>query len=145
MLNNTSVNKNLYKLFLAIIKIIPNILAVMKITTLLFNYFQIKSLILTCFSGTSIIFLIILYLISFIFKFCGTHRVSLNYVSLITLLTVIDYYIGIPFTVINLYRLYTIITGVFITSWIIIWYKNRHNPKIDHIKQLCERYIVCCK
>lgn len=145
MLNNTSVNKNLYKLFLAIIKIIPNILAIMKIITLLFNYFQIKSLILTCFSGTSIIFLIILYLISFIFKFCGTHRLSLNYVSLITLLTIIDYYIGIPLTTINLYRFYISITGVFITSWIAIWYKNRHNPKIDHIKQLCERYIVCCK
>lgn len=145
MLNNISVNKNLYKLFLFIIKIIPNILACIKIITLIFNYFNIQLFILTCFSGTSIIFLIILYLISFIFKFCGTHRLSLNYVSLITILTIIDYYIGIPLTTINLYRFYINITGIFITSWIIIWYKNRHNPKIDYIKQLCERYIVCCK
>ena len=142
---NTSINKNLYKIFLGSIKVIPNILALMKITGLFLSYFHISTFTLTCISGTSLIFLTILYLVSYIFQFCGTHRVSLNYVTTITILTIIDYYIGIPFTVINLYRLYIIITGVFITSWIIIWYKNRHNPKIDHIKQLCERYIVCCK
>jgi hypothetical protein len=142
---NTSIDKNLYKAFLSTIKFIPNILALMKIIGLILSYFKITSFFITCISGTSIIFLIILYLISFIFKFCGTHRVSLNYVSLITLLTIIDYYIGFPISVKNLYKLYILISGVFIISWIVIWYKNRHNPKIDHIKQLCERYIVCCK
>lgn len=142
---NTSLNKNLYKIFLYIVKIIPNILALFKIMTLILNYFKIHTFVLTCVSGTSLIFLIILYLISYIFQFCGTHRVSLNYVATITLLTIIDFYIGIPLKVDNLYRLYAIISGVFIISWIVIWYKNRHNPKIDHIKQLCERYIVCCK
>jgi hypothetical protein len=142
---NTSINKNLYKIFLGSIKVIPNILALMKITGLFLSYFHISTFTLTCIIGTSLIFLTILYLVSYIFQFCGTHRVSLNYVTTITILTIIDYYIGIPLTIINLYRFYIIITGVFITSWIIIWYKNRHNPKIDYIKQLCERYIVCCK
>lgn len=77
------------------------------------------------------------------FKFCGTHRVSLHYTTLIYGLTLIDYYIGIPISAENLYRLYAIITGVFMTSWIIIWYKNRKNPKIDHIKQLCDSYSDC--
>ena len=84
--------------------------------------------------------------LSFIFKFCGTHRLSLHYVSLITVLSIIDYYIGIPLSNIGLYYLYSIITGIFITLWIYVWYKNRNNPKIDYIKQLCDNYTDCnCK
>lgn len=143
MIENT-INKNLYKLFLIIIKFIPNMLAGMKIIGLVLSYFKISSFILTCSFGTSIIFIIILYLISIIFKFCGTHRLSLHYVSLITVLSIIDYYIGIPLSNIGLYYLYSIITGIFITLWIYIWYKNRNNPKIDYIKQLCDNYTDCC-
>ena len=127
---NTSINKNYYKIFLIIVKYIPNILALMKMSGLILSYFHISTFSLTCISGTSLIFLMLLYLISYIFQFCGTHRVSLNYVTSVTLLTIIDFYIGIPLKVDSLYRLYTIITGVFITSWIIIWYKNRHNLNI---------------
>ena len=44
------------------------------------------------------------------------------------------------------FYLYSIITGIFITLWIYIWYKNRNNPKIDYIKQLCDNYTDCgCK
>ena len=145
MIENT-INKNLYKLFLIIIKFIPNMLAGMKIIGLVLSYFKISSFILTCSFGTSIIFIIILYLISIIFKFCGTHRLSLHYVSLITVLSIIDYYIGLPLSNIGLYYLYSIITGIFITLWIYVWYKNRNNPKIDYIKQLCDNYTDCgCK
>lgn len=144
-MSNIPVNKNLYKIFLSIIKFVPIILAILKFITLILAYFKIYMFSMTCIGGTSLIFLTILYLISYIFQFCGTHRISLNYVTTITLLTIIDFYIGIPLKVDSLCRLYAIITGVFIISGIIIWYKNRHNPKIDHIKQLCERYIVCCK
>lgn len=145
MVENT-INKNLYKLFLIIIKFISNILAGMKIIGLVLSYFKISSFILTCSFGTSIIFIILLYLISIIFRFCGTHRLSLHYVTLITGLSIIDYYIGLPLSNIGLYYLYSIITGIFITLWIYIWYKNRNNPKIDHIKQLCDNYTDCnCK
>lgn len=103
----------------------------------------LTSFALTCIGGTSIITLIILYLISYIFKFCGTHRMSLHYVTLVTVISILDYYIGLPINNENLFRLYGIITGAFMTSWIIIWYKNRKNPKIDHIKQLCDSYSDC--
>ena len=142
---NTSINKNLYKIFLQFIKIIPNILALFKIITLILNYFHISAFCLTCVSGTSLIFIVLLYLISYIFQFCGTHRVSLHYVATITILTIIDFYIGIPLKVDTLYRLYLIITEVFMIIWIIIWYINKDNPTIDHAKQFCEKYVICCK
>lgn len=145
MFENT-INKELYKIFLIIIKFIPNILALTKVISLILSYCKITSFVLTCTFGTSIIFIILLYLISIIFRFCGTHRLSLHYVTLITGLSIIDYYIGLPLSNVSLYYLYSIITGIFITLWIYIWYKNRNNPKIDYIKQLCDNYTDCdCK
>lgn len=138
-------NKNLYKIFLSIIKYIPTILAILKIVSLILAYCKITAFACTCVGGTSIIFLILLYLISYIFKFCLTHRLPLHYVSLITLMTIFDYYIGIPIEIFNLYKLYTSISGLFIVIWILVWFFNRKNPKIDHIKQLCENYANCCK
>lgn len=142
-MSDASVNKNLYKVFLSIVKFIPNILAIIQIISLTLHSMELTSFTLTCIGGTSIITLIILYLISYIFKFCGTHRMSLHYVTLVTVISILDYYIGLPINNENLFRLYSIITGAFMTSWIIIWYKNRKNPKIDHIKQLCDSYSDC--
>lgn len=142
-MSNATVNKTSYKIFLSIIKFIPNILALTKIITLILSYLKITSFALTCIGGTSIIFILLLYVISYVFQFCGTHRLSLHYVSIITGLTVFDWYIGIPLNVEALYTLYAFITGAFMISWIVIWYKNRKNPKIDHMKRLCDNYADC--
>ena len=141
MVENTLRNKRLYKIFISIIKYIPNILALLQIISLILSYLGIHTFFITCFGGTSIILLTILYLISIIFRFCGLYRLSLNYVTLITSLTIFDWYVGIPLSVESLYFLYASISGVFISLWVWIFYKNRKNPKVDHIKGLCERYV----
>lgn len=140
---NITLSKDLYKIFIIIIKYVPNILALLKIIGLVLSYFNISSFFLTCFGGTSMILILILYLISFIFRFCGLYRLSLNYITIITIITIIDYYIGIPIDNNAIYLIYESITGVFISLWVWIFYKNRKNPKVDHIKSLCERYICC--
>ena len=138
-------NKYLYKIFLIIIKYIPMVLALCKLITLITNYFKLHIFAITCVGGTSIIFLLVLYLISYIFKFCLTHRLPLYYTTLITIMTMMDYFVGIPIDVFVLFRLYMIISGMFIITWILVWFVNRKNPKIDHIKQLCESYANCCE
>lgn len=142
-MTETTLNKNVYKVFISVIKFLPNLLALFKIIGLLLSYFKMTSFALTCIGGTSIILLVLLYLISFVFRFCGLYRLSLNYVSLITILTIVDFYIGIPLNLNSMFVLYSLITGVFVSLWIWFFYKNRKNPKVDHIKQLCERYICC--
>lgn len=136
-------NKNLYKIFLIVIKYIPTILAILKLLTLITNYLQFRVFILTCVGGTSLIMLLLLYLISYIFKFCLTHRLPLHYVTIISILTMLDYYLGSAISVITSYRVYVILTGIFIITWILVWFVNRKNPKVDHIKQLCESYCDC--
>ncbi len=140
---NTLRNKNLYKIFITLIKYIPNLLAIFKLIGLVLGYLEISSFFITCIGGTSLIFLVLLYLISFIFRFCGLYRLSLHYVTCITGLSILDWYIGLPLSDINLYYLYTIISGVFIIAWIVYWYTHRNNPKIDHIKRLCDSYADC--
>lgn len=144
-MENTLINKNLYKIFITTIKYVPYVLAILKVIGLILNYFKIPTFFLTCLGGTSIIFIGMLYIISFIFKFCLMHRLSLHYVTILILLTTIDHYIGMPLAVEYLFKLYALLSGVFISSWIVVWFVNRKNPKIDHIKQLCESYAECCK
>jgi hypothetical protein len=57
----------------------------------------------------------------------------------------LDYYLGLSIPAVTSYRVYLILSGIFITAWIIVWFVNRKNPKIDHIKQLCESYVSCCE
>lgn len=144
-MNSSPVNKTLYKIFLVLVKFTPNVIAVIQILNLVLSYFNQASFILTCVGGTSFIFLGLLYIISYVFQFCGTHRLSLHYTTLITSLTIFDWYIGIPIALASKFLIYGILTGVFMLSWLIFWFVNRHNPKIDHIKQLCENYANCCK
>ena len=138
-------NKNLYKIFLVIIKYIPTILAICKMITLITHYFKFRIFMLTCIGGTSIIFLLVLYLISYIFKFCLTHRLPLHYTSIVTIITMLDYYAGLAINTVTLYQVYLFLSGIFLISWVIVWFVNRKNPKIDHIKQLCESYANCCE
>lgn len=136
-------NKNVYKIFLSLIKYVPTFLAILKIVSLILSYLEVSSFLVTCLSGTSVVFLILLYLIAEIFKFCGLYKISLNYVSVVTVLTILDWYFKFPLDAANRYLMYAIITGVFVTAWIIYWYTHRNNPKVDHLKQLCDKYADC--
>lgn len=134
-------NKNVYKIFLSLIKYVPTFLAILKIISLILSYLEVSSFLVTCLSGTSVVFLVLLYLIAEVFRFCGLYKISLNYVSSVTLLTILDWYFKFPLDTADRYLMYAFITGVFIITWIIYWYTHRNNPKIDHIKQLCDS---CC-
>lgn len=142
-MSTSTVDKTLYKIFLSAIKFIPSALACIQILNLILSYFKSVSFFLTCIGGTSFIFLGLLYILSYLFQFCGTHRISLHYITLITSLTTFDWYIGIPIDLSMKFLIYGIVTGVFILTWLIFWYTNRKNPKIDYIKNLCESYCNC--
>lgn len=146
MIENKFINKNLYKIFIILIKYIPNILAIIQILGLILSYLKITSFFLTCLGGTSILFLILLYILSYLFNFCGIHRLSLYYITTTNIISIIDWYIGLPISFIARYILYTIITGLFMLGCIIYWFTHKNNPKINHIKELCDKFIDCnCK
>lgn len=137
---NELINKRLYKIFLGLIKYTPIIIAINQIIGTILNYFGISSILITCFGGSSIIFLIILFLISYIFKFCYLFRLPLIYSTIIVLLKFMDGLIVLPIITIIMFQIIAIITGIFIVLFIYYVYKNRNNPQPDPILELCKKY-----
>lgn len=137
-------NKNLYKIFISMIKYIPMTLSIISIIATLLNFVGISSLFLSYLGGPSILFILILFLMAEIFKFCWMYKVPLWYLTVMVILNMLRIFGYLPLELLDLYRLYAFITGLFITLFISYMYKNRNKPKIDHIKDLCIRYGCGC-
>lgn len=138
-----NIDKYLYKLFLNIVKYIPLILSIIFVLNTWINYLGYASPILAYFGGTSFIFLGMLYLISIVFKFCYIHRLPLHYTAISNIIGILYKYKVISIQGIFLYRTYFILGGITLFVYIYYSYKNRNNPKIDHIKEFCKRYGCC--
>jgi hypothetical protein len=145
MTNDTIRNKNLYKIFLSIIKFLPITLALIQMLGLYLNAIGITSSVLACFGGASFLFIGLLFIMSYIFRFCYLYRIPLWYITIIGILNLLRYFGLIPIPLETLYRIYAFISGTCISLFVGFMYNNRKNPKIDHIKQLCENYAECCK
>lgn len=143
MNSQISRNKKLYKLFLTVLKYTPLFSATIQIVLLILNYLGVYVSIITYIGGTSAIFIVLLYMMSYIFNFCYLYRIPLYYNTLMLIFGGLRNLGYLPLEVLDLYRFYTIILGIFIVLFIIIAYKTRNNPKIDHIKELCKRYGCC--
>ena len=142
-MSNTNINKTLYKIFLSIVKYIPIIIASLFITNNTLIYFNVLIPILTYIGGTSLIFLLVLYLMSWIFKFCYLYRLPLHYITIGNTIGILDRLFKFSISNIGMLRIYFILFGIMLIAYVWLMYKNRNNPKIDPIKQLCETYCDC--
>lgn len=139
-MSNTFLNKDQYKTFLIFIKHIPLTIALIFILSTLFNYIGFSIPILSYIGGTSYLFLGLLYFASFVFRFCILHRIPIYYVAIGNSIGILRKYCLFSLSVITMFRIYFILTGIAIIVYIYFLYKNRGNPKVDHIKQLCDPY-----
>ena len=137
-------SKNLYKLFIIVAKYIPLFCSIVQIIGLIMNYVGSTSIWMSFFGGTSLIFVVLLYLISYVFRFCYLYRIPLHYIAIINIVIAINLFIGIPIVTYVALRICILISGLFIVGYIVTIYKNRNNPKVDHIKEFCERYNCNC-
>ena len=142
MNNEILKNKQIYKILLVIIKYLPIILFGIQTFLLGMNYMGIVLPVMTCIGGSSLIFMATLLIISKVFRFCYLYRIPIwgnIIIGMITILRISGY---IPISLISLYRLYAIIVSIVILLFIIIKYKNRNKPKVNYLRNFCERY--CC-
>jgi hypothetical protein len=142
-MNNHNISKYLYKIFLGYAKYIPIIVSILYILNIICQYLKTTVTILIYLGGVSFVFITLLYLISFVFQFCYLYRLPLHYVTLGNIIGIIDQYFTIPISNIMLFRIYFIMFGIMLIAYIWLMYKNRNNPKVDPIKQLCETYCDC--
>ena len=111
-INNSMVNKLLYKLTLQIFKIIPMIYALLSLLNTILSYFNINVDILSYIGSVSLVTLVLLYTTSYVFNFCEYHRMFIHYTTITWVLNIIDLYIGIPINDLEYLCLQMIIAGI---------------------------------
>ena len=75
-------SKNLYKVELYLLKIMPMVIALAYLVNTVSSYFGVDIPILASIAGMSLIPLIFMYISSYVFKFCEYHRLFLHYIAL---------------------------------------------------------------
>ena len=139
-MSNDNVNKTLYKLFLITIKFTPISLFIFFVIGFILNFIGIPIFWITCIGGTSFAFLGLLYIISYVFKFCYLFRIPLYYITIVNIISIIDKIILIPISTLVMFEIYAILTGITLNIYIYYAYKNRNNPQPDPILELCKKY-----
>lgn len=109
-----NLNKNLYKITIGALKILPMLLSLCAIANTVLSYFGINCDLLSHIGGISFIPLVFLYLVSKVFMFCAYHRIFLHYLLITHILNLADFYIGIPLADRTMFGVYVVITGCFI-------------------------------
>ena len=111
------------------LKILPMLLAVCTIINTGFDFFGIKSELMSFLAGVSLFPLLFLYISSFVFQFCIYHRMFLHYVVANNILTYIDYYVGLPVSNGALFMLHIVLIGIFLFL-ILYFYKKAQCCKL---------------
>lgn len=91
-----------HKTFLILIKYLFHTLGIVYAIGTTLQFIGIDEPIIGCFVHISLIPWIILYMMSKVLRFCYVHRLPLYYIGMNELITSVDYYIGIPISVMNI-------------------------------------------
>lgn len=106
-----------HKSFLVLLKYLFHIEGVLYIIYTLLGFFDIDAIVLGYFTSISIIPWIFMYLVSIIFRYCYVHRLPLYYILANEILTIIDYYIGIPISDRELLTVHLLLIGFLIFGY----------------------------
>ena len=116
-------SKYLYKIVILALKIIPMLLALFDIVNTLLGFLGIECHWISYFGGISILTLVFLYLVSYVFGFCRYHRMFLHYVLVTNTISIIDFEVGIPVSNLTLLGIHTVILGIFL--FLILYFYRR--------------------
>lgn len=116
-----NLNKVLYKILLCSVKVIPMIISGIYLLNTVLSYCNID---LPLFSYiVQFLFIGFFYTASYVFKFCAWHRMFIHYISLILVLNIIDYHIGIPLSDRDILASYLVISVVFLIITVILKFR----------------------
>ena len=118
-------SKRLYKIFLIMLKYIPIIIGICYMLSTIFSLIGINIAFFSVFSGMSILTLLFLLIVSFVFNFYLYHRVFLYYATTIDFINWIDYLYTIPITTYNLLVFECVLAGITILISIMSYVKHR--------------------
>lgn len=123
-------NKLLYKIELCLVKVIPMIYALLSLLNTTLSYFGIDVVILSYIGSVSFITLLLLYVTSYVFKFCEYHRMFIHYTTVTWILNIIDLYIGIPISDVGYLGVQLIVAGISLFIILYLYVKSHKKPTI---------------
>lgn len=121
-----------YKLLILAIKYIPLIITLFYILNVLLYWFNIDTPVISNIAGVSLLTWVVLFLSAIVFKFCIYHRLFLYYILISDLITIYDFYIGIPLSTRAILEIQSILIGILIFSILFIHLKtyDKSNKKL---------------
>lgn len=123
-------NKFDYKLYLILIKYSPVIIIISEIIYSLSAYYKIPYEYIDYIGSVSILFLLHLYVASYVFKFCYLYRLTLHFIVIINIIATYDTLIGIQLSDLNTMRMYLILSGCGLLSFIKFKIRDaKHNKR----------------
>lgn len=118
-----SVNKNLYKVTLELLKVIPMLFAFCDALHTILDLCGVDAPALSYFGGISFLTLAFLYLISFVFRFCVYHRMFLHYVLVNNIISTLEFTVGLPVNFLGLCCIFSINLCIF--AFLILYFYKR--------------------
>ena len=111
-LKESNQRKNLHKILLLAIKILPMLISVFYLLNTVLTYIGKNTIIISFISSVSVIPLFFMYLCSIVFKFCFYHRMFLHYILICNIITYLDCKCKLLLTDFELLMLYMIVSGI---------------------------------
>lgn len=123
-------SKNLYKIELYLLKIMPMLLAAIYLINTVLSYYDIVAPVLSYIGGMSFIPLVFMYISSYVFRFCSYHRMFLHYIVVNDLVSLVDYYWELPVSDWGLFVFHMGIAGISLFIILYLYVKvHRKNAK----------------
>ena len=133
MSETTLKSKYLYKCTLATIKLLPMIMTFSYMLMFIFANTYERLVVIPHILGTVIAPLVLLYLISYLFRYCYFHRMFIHYYAFVELLNVSDYYGCCPINSVYASYLHDVVGIIFIISIIIIYIIKFRKEECDSL------------
>lgn len=124
-------SKLLYKIQLYLLKVLPMLIALAYLLNTILSLNGIDIPALSYIAGMSIMPLIFMYTSSYVFRFCGYHRMFLHYIVVNDIINIYDLYVGIPLDNRELLNVHVALAGLFL--FLILYSYVKYNKKANVI------------
>lgn len=114
-------SKKMVKIFVLVTKYLPMLIALIHFINTVISYFYGNDIPLNYLGGVSLLSVSYLYLASYTFKLCEYYRMFLHYIVACNILSIYDFYIGVPLTDVEFFLVFVMLTIV--TMFVIIYLK----------------------
>ena len=114
--------KDKYKLFLLVIKVIPMLIAFIFFLNTFLSYYGIEIKAFNYLANIGFLPIIVFYALSYLLHFCEYHRIFLHYIVFVNLVNLYDVYFHIPIDSYTLFKLHNIAAAIFL--FLILYFKK---------------------